>query len=261
MSKAHYWGRGVRDWVELQEPLHRPLYDAMLDALALQSGGALLDAGCGSGVVCVLAAERGLSVTGLDASPRSIEVARRRCPDGQFYVADLGERFPFESDIFDGVVFCNSLQYVSHPEHALREAVRVLRPAGRVAIAVFDAPRKYQGHEPIAAVMSLLPPAPSGSPEPFALSTDAALEALVRDAHMEFEGIQRVNTPWHYRNLEMALRAFISAGPAQQAIEIVGEEKLRAVLEDAIIPHVQADGTYRFDNMFKFVVAGKRAAD
>jgi ubiquinone/menaquinone biosynthesis C-methylase UbiE len=236
------------------------LYNATLDALALQSGSTLLDAGCGSGVVCVLAAERGLTVTGFDASPNSIEVARRRCPKGHFLVADLNQRFPFDSDIFDGVMFGNSLQFASTPAHALREAVRVLRPAGRVAIAVFDEVQRCEGHKPIAAMMSLLPAAPAGSPGPFALSNDGDLEALVQAEHLEFEGVTRVDTPWRYRNLETALRAFLSAGPTQQAIEVVGEEKVRAVLEDAIVSHLQGDGTYRFGNVFKVVVGRKRAA-
>lgn len=260
MSTNGFWGRGVTDWVEIQEPLHRPLYNAVLDAVALQSGSALLDAGCGSGIVCLLAAVRGLDVTGLDASPRFIDVARERCPGGRFLVGDLREALPFEPNSFDGVVFSNSLQFVPNAAEAVREAARVLRPNGRVTIAVFDAPEKCDGNKPISAIRSLLPAALPGSPGPFSLSNDETLERLVRDAGLAFEGIHRVDTPWHYPDLETAQRAFISAGPSQQALEIVGEERLRTVLDAATAPFRQSDGTYLLRNVFMFVVGRKTPA-
>lgn len=251
-----FWGRGVRDWVDIQEPLQRPLYDALLDVLALQPGQTLFDAGCGSGVICVLAAERGIAVTGLDASPAFVAVARERCPSGNFSVGDLRAALPFPNESFDAVIFCNALQFVPNAADAVREAARVLKPGGRIAIAVFDSPEKCEGQKPIGAIMSLLPAAPAASP--FTLSHDEILERLVRDGGFQFEGIRRVDTPWRYRDLDVALRAFTSTGPAQQALEIVGEKKLRAVLEASTAPFLQPDGTYLLKNVFMFAVGGLR---
>lgn len=256
MTGEAYWGRGVSDWVDIQEPLQRPLYDALLDALALRPGQTLLDAGCGSGVVGVLAAARGVAVTGLDASPTFINVARERCPTGSFAVGDLRKPLPFDGESFDAIMFCNSLQFVPNAGDAVREAARVSKAGGRIAIAVFDAPEKCEGQKPIGAIMSLLPAAPAASP--FTLSQDDTLEQLVRDGGFDLEDIRRVDTPWRYRDLNMALRAFTSAGPAQQALEIVGEEKLRAVLEAATAPFLQPDGTYLLKNVFMFATGRLR---
>lgn len=253
-----FWGRGVRDWVDIQEPLQRPLYEAILDALALQPGQSLFDAGCGSGVVCVLAANRGFDVTGLDASSAFIEVARQRCPSGRFAVGDLSERLPFADESFDGAMFSNSLQFVPNAADALREAVRVVKPGGRIVVAVFDSPEKCEGQKPIGAIMSLLPAGPAASRSPFALSHGATIEKLLGDAGLEYEGIKRVEAPWRYRDLQTALRAFTSAGPSQEAIEIVGAEKLRAVLETAVSPFLQSDGTYLLENAF-MVASGRKA--
>jgi len=252
-----FWGRGVRDWVDIQEPLQRPLYEAILETLALAPGETLLDASCGSGVVCVLAANRGLGVTGLDASAAFIDVARERCPSGRFGVGDLREPLPFADESFDGVMFSNSLQFVPNAGDAVREAARVVKPGRRVVIAVFDAPQKCEGQKPIGAVVSLLPVAPATSP--FTLSHEETLEKLITDAGLEFEGIRHVDTPWRYRDLETAVRAFVSAGPSQQAIELVGEDKLRAVLEMATAPFVQTDGTYLLKNAF-MVASGRKAS-
>ncbi|HVR45733.1 MAG TPA: class I SAM-dependent methyltransferase [Candidatus Binatia bacterium] len=255
-----FWGRGVADWVGIQEPLHRPLYDALLDAFASNPGDKLLDAGCGSGVVCVLAAERGLDVTGVDASPAFIDVARERCPAGQFSVGDLREALPFEANSFHAVVFSNSLQFVPNASDAMREVARILRPGGRVAIAVFDAQEKCDGSRPIGAILSFLATPPPGSPGPFALSNEAMLEALVRGAGLDFEGVRRVETPWVYPDLETARRAFLSAGPSQQVRELGREVELRAAIDAANSSFRQPDGTYLLQNAFMFAIGRKPEA-
>jgi SAM-dependent methyltransferase len=260
MMKEQFWGRGVADWVAIQEPLHRPLYDAILDAVAVEPATSLLDAGCGSGIVCLLAAERGAEAAGLDASPMFIGVARERCPGGRFLVGDLRNALPFDVNTFDAVTFSNSLQFVPNPIDAVRETVRVLRPGGRVAIAVFDAVEKCDGSKPIAAILSLLPPTPPGAPGPFALSNEGTLEALVRDAGLEFEGIRHVDTPWRYPDLETTLRAFMSAGPSHQVRELGREEELRGVLDAATEPFRQPDGTYLLQNAFMLAVGRKPTA-
>jgi len=257
VTKEEFWGRGATDWVEIQEPLHRPLYEATLDALGLKSGSSPLDAGCGSGIVSLLATKRGVVATGLDASPMFVEVARARCPDARFLVGDLQEVLPFEADSFDAVIFSNSLQFVGKPIDAMREAARALRSGGRVAIAVFDRPERCDGAKPLGAILSLLPAPPPGAPGPFALSNAQTLEKLVLDAGLRFEGIHSVDTPWRYPDREIALRAFMSAGPSHRALELAGAKKLRDVLDASIAPFRQADGSYRMNNVFLVAVGRK----
>ena len=43
------WGKAPRDWAELQKPMHRPLWGAMLTAAEAGPGTRVLDAGCGGG--------------------------------------------------------------------------------------------------------------------------------------------------------------------------------------------------------------------
>src|SRR5437868_2158033 len=87
--QGELWGAAASVWAELQEPTGLPLWKAMLDAAGVEKGTSLLDAGCGGGGACVVAAERGAQVSGIDASPALIAIARRRVPNGDFRVDDL----------------------------------------------------------------------------------------------------------------------------------------------------------------------------
>ena len=68
------WGAAARDWAELQEPAATPLYEAALNALAVTGGSRLLDVGCGAGLAMQLAAKRGATVAGIDASAGLLDV-------------------------------------------------------------------------------------------------------------------------------------------------------------------------------------------
>src|SRR5262245_46203028 len=91
---ADPWGARARDWAEMEES-SRPLFEAILDATGVGAGTCLLDVGCGSGLACAIAAARGARVSGLDASPGLLEIARERVPEGDFRVGDLTS-LPFD---------------------------------------------------------------------------------------------------------------------------------------------------------------------
>lgn len=74
------WGARARDWAELHEHLHMPLYEAVFDAAGVDGRTRLLDIGCGSGVAAEVAVKRGATVTGIDAAPSMIDHARRMGP-------------------------------------------------------------------------------------------------------------------------------------------------------------------------------------
>ena len=69
VAQSQLWGARARDWADLQEHQVTNLYEAVLDALAVGQATKLLDAGCGAGLTAQLAARRGASITGLDATP------------------------------------------------------------------------------------------------------------------------------------------------------------------------------------------------
>lgn len=252
--QATLWGRAARDWAEYTEPLGRTLFEAAFDELGIGPGVSLLDVGCGAGLAAALAAARGARVSGLDATPEMLAIARERVPDGEFRHGDM-ESLTFPDDMFDIVTGFNSFQYAANPRNALGEARRVCRPGGSIVIATWGRPEHCDSESVITTLGSFLPPPPPGTPGPFALSTDGALASLARDAGLEPLHERFVTCQWEFPDLETVLRSTLAAGPATRAIEAVGIDRTRAALTEAHQPFRLGDGSYRMSNEFIYLIA------
>lgn len=252
--QATLWGRGTRDWAEHTEPLTSALFEAAFDDVGIGPGVRLLDIGCGAGLAAALAAARGASVCGLDATPQMIEIARERVPDAEFAQGDM-ESLPYPDDVFDVVTGFNSFQYAANPRNALVEARRVCRPGGSIVIAAWGRPEHCDSVSVINMLGSFLPPPPPGTPGPFALSTDGALAALARDAGLEPLREGRVTCRWEFPNLETVLRSVLAAGPTTRAIQAAGLDRTRAVLAEAHEPFHMGAGRYEMSNEFIYLIA------
>jgi ubiquinone/menaquinone biosynthesis C-methylase UbiE len=108
-------------------------------ALAARPGERILDVGCGPGFFCTeLLGEVGSSgaVTGVDASPQMLELARRRCQshENAAFLEAEATSLPVEDASFDGVLCVQVLEYVREYPDALAELHRALRPGGRAVV-------------------------------------------------------------------------------------------------------------------------------
>jgi SAM-dependent methyltransferase len=202
----------------------------------------------------MLAAQRGASVTGLDATPELLAIARQRVPNAAFQLGEM-EALPFPDDRFDVVTGFNSFQFAADPVRALREARRVARAGGQLVIAVWGLPEETEALGLLNAMAGLLPPPPPGAPGPFALSEPDTLAAFVRQADLEPLRAGAVRCVWEYADLETALRGNLSTGPAVRASQIAGEARVREVVRESLAPFVQPDGTYRLLNTFRYLIA------
>jgi ubiquinone/menaquinone biosynthesis C-methylase UbiE len=107
----------------------------------LHDGMSLLDVGCGPGTITADLARRvpSATVVGIDLPPDLIATAQREhgAANLRFEVGDV-YALPFDPDSFDLVYAHQVLQHLGHPEQALREVLRVLRPGGMVAVRDSD---------------------------------------------------------------------------------------------------------------------------
>jgi SAM-dependent methyltransferase len=94
IESGETWGERAADWACLVEPYARRANDALFDRGGVGPGTRLLDIACGSGYAASVAAGRGATVAGLDASEALIAIARARTPDAAFQVGDMFELSP-----------------------------------------------------------------------------------------------------------------------------------------------------------------------
>ena len=145
----------VYDWLEpvLMLGRHEPYNRSIVEALALEPGHRVLDLGCGTGVLTRLIADHldaavGGFCLGIDAAANMIAVAekKRSSLTCRFDVM-AAETLNLPDGSFDAVV--SSLFFHHVPldlkEKSLSEALRVLRPGGRLVIADMHTPTTLTG--------------------------------------------------------------------------------------------------------------------
>ena len=246
------WGARARDWAQLQERFVWPAQDAVFGGLRITQGVRLLDVGCGAAGADLIARDRGAVVSGLDASPALVAIARERIPEGDFRVGELLD-LPWEDDVFDVVVGFNSFQYAEDPVAALREAHRVLKPGAAVGIVVWGPAERCEAVAHIRALGALLPPPPRGAPGPLAGEQQVAQWAEAAGLSIEMDEL--VNCPWSYPDLDTALRALMSAGPVVDVCQRVGEHEVEEALRSCLAAFATPDCGYVFQNEFRALIA------
>jgi 2-polyprenyl-6-hydroxyphenyl methylase/3-demethylubiquinone-9 3-methyltransferase len=105
----------------------------------------ILDVGCGAGFLCNHLSTLGHTVTGLDISQTSLDVAAAHDQTKKVtYLAGDAYHLPFEDASFDVVTNMDFLEHVDQPGLSIQECARVLRPGGKFFFHTFN--RNWLSH-------------------------------------------------------------------------------------------------------------------
>jgi SAM-dependent methyltransferase len=250
------WGARARDWAYLAEGFARSGYEAVFAAGGVGAETRLLDIACGAGLAAWLAAERGASVAGIDASEALLRIAEARVPDGDFRVGDMAE-LPWPDDSFDLATAFNGIW--AGNDDGLKEASRVVTPGGRVSLLFFG-PGRIDHASYLIALASLTPPtemAEAGSL--LDIATPGTAEAMMDNAGITPSLRGSVEGTSEWPDAEVAWRAAAATGLAWAAITHSGEEATKAAVVDALEPYHQAGVGYRLTSQFDFLIGEVRA--
>src|SRR5918911_4038366 len=140
---------GTREYFDAIEAYRYEVYAPWMKALIgfdQFRGKRLLEIGCGTGTDLLQFARGGAEVIGVDLTPRSIEIARRRFAvygqSGTFAIGDA-ENLAFPDDSFDAVYSFGVLHHTPDTGRAIREIRRVLRRGGRAIVMLYHRASLY----------------------------------------------------------------------------------------------------------------------
>jgi ubiquinone/menaquinone biosynthesis C-methylase UbiE len=159
---AHFFDRASGFWrdVYASDGLEGVIYRRRLgtaldwvDKLGLSPGAAVLDVGCGAGLLAAELAARGLRVTGTDTSIAMLETARDHAADRGLeghveLVLEDAQSLSFSADRFDLVVALGLLPWVLDERATVREMARVMRPGATLILTADNRARLNAVIEP-----------------------------------------------------------------------------------------------------------------
>ena len=220
--QRHGWDLAADDYETLWHAQLAGAHAALLHDAALVSGERVLDIACGSGLVTFGAARAvapGGHVVGVDVSGRMIDVARahavaRGVANATFARMDA-EQLAIPDARFDAALCALGLMYMPDPAQALREMKRVLRPGGRIALAVWGE-RARCGWAPLFPIVDAEIQS-DVCPLFFRLGEHDALAGLCRTMGLTHIAQRRITATLDYSDDDEACDAAFIGGPAALA--------------------------------------------
>jgi ubiquinone/menaquinone biosynthesis C-methylase UbiE len=104
-------------------------------------GKKMLEIGCGLGTDLLQFAQNGAIVTGVDLTPKAIELAKKRFEiynlPGEFKVLNAEEDLPFDDNSFDFVYSHGVIHHTPHTEKVVKNIYRVLKPNGEFLVMIY----------------------------------------------------------------------------------------------------------------------------
>jgi SAM-dependent methyltransferase len=216
------WDLAAADYEPLWQAQLAVAHDELIARAALATGERVLDVACGSGLIAFRAAVAVGPcgrVVGVDLSGRMVGSAAQRAV--QHKVRNVrfermdAERLSLPDASFDVALCALGLMYLPDPEQAVREMRRVLRPGGRLVVAVW-------GERSRCAWSALFPIVDAevtsdACPLFFRLGQGDMLARACADAQFEAVELRRVATTLTWANADAACRAAFVGGPVALA--------------------------------------------
>jgi ubiquinone/menaquinone biosynthesis C-methylase UbiE len=231
-------------------------------AAGVQSGDRVLDVACGTGALTLAAAEQAGpagSVVGLDANPEMLAVARRKRAQIE-WLDGKAEALPLPDGDFDAVVSQFGFMFFEDKPKALGEMMRVLRPGGRLAVAVCDAVENSPGYAAFAHVLDRLFGKQVGDAfrAPFSLGDADRLRSICREAGIANASVARKNGSVRFKSID----ALVSTERAcvwtlGGILDDAQFARLRRESQTALQPYVVDAGDVRFD-MPSLIVSARK---
>jgi ubiquinone/menaquinone biosynthesis C-methylase UbiE len=219
-------------------------------AAQLSPGQKVLDVACGTGVLAreaLRSVQPGGAVTGLDRNEVMLTVARRVAPRIDWQ-SGRAEALPFPDGSFDAVVSQFGLMFFEDRAGALKEMWRVLKPGGRLSVAVWDALETSAGYADMVALLKRLfgERVANELRAPFVLGDTKAFAVLLDSAGIPKAKIQTQSGNARFPSIESWVRTDVKGWTLADLIDDKQYQTLQAEAARHLKKYVKSDGTVSF---------------
>ncbi len=265
LERIANWAEMAAGWErarEYREKVAAPVTDWLVRALAPREGQTVLELAAGQGdvgyAVAPIVGESGRVISS-DFSPGMVEIADRRREElGLTNVAHRvfdAEQIELEDDSVDGVLCRFGYMLMPDPAAALRETRRVLRPDGRLALAVWSSGDRNPWMAAAGRILvgrGYMPAPEPGEPGMFVLGDENELRRLLEESDFVRIRIEAVPVHFDYSDVDDYIRRANETGGmfarAWNAAPEAEQEAMKNDFRDAFAPFA-VDGGYELPGL------------
>lgn len=194
------WQRNAATYDAIDLPTTCQAVTPILNSLGSLQDLPILELASGTGYLAAQAVTQGATITGIDISPKMVEIAQQRVPVGATFLLGDASDLPFEAEQFDAVVCSFGFPHFADPQKALQEIARVLKPDGVLTFSIWPEPEPDNSFfgliqkvcQTYADLEVGLPPAPPSS----ALADPAIRDPMITQAGFKDIHTQTLNLRW-----------------------------------------------------------------
>jgi SAM-dependent methyltransferase len=224
------WERAAEHYGDAFGGLTAQTIKPLLRAAGVTAGMRVLDVASGPGGVAAAAADWGATPVGIDFSEHMVDLANREHPTLTFELGDA-EALQFADGSFDAVLINFGVLHLAHPDTALAEARRVLRPGGRCAFTVWAKPEISVGFGIVLQAIERLGrmdvPLPEGPPFFRFSDSDESIRSMLAAGFVD-PRVEQVPLLWQLPSAGALFDAFANGAVRTAAL-------LRAQTPDALV--------------------------
>jgi SAM-dependent methyltransferase len=236
----------------------------LVDAARVASADRVLDVGCGTGIVARTAADRVAAqaqVVGLDINDGMLAVARRIAPGVGWQQGDA-TALPFTDSSFDVVMSQFALMFFSDRITALTEMRRVLKPDGRLAVAVWGPYERALGYVVLTEVAGRRCGGAAADvlTAPFVLGHRDTLVGIFRAAGIDDVAVELRRGTISFPTVDVFVETEVKGSPLEALLDEESYGALLSEARDALRPFCSGDGQVTMPLDAYVVVAGTRSS-
>lgn len=252
-QQTRHWNAvagGWAAWLAWTEREFSPLTNWFVERAGWAPGVRVLDVACGAGYPALAAAAivgPGGTVVASDISPDMVAVTSAAAAAAGLENIECrtmdAEQLAIDDASVDAVTNAYGLMFCPDPGRAIREAHRVLKAGGRIAIVTWDELSKSPFFNVIFPVgakhLSLTPPA-AGGPGPFRFSAPGEVESLLREAGFVDVRVESRPMSLAFESVAQYCQIFMDVA-WKTRIDALAEPQLKAFRDDvacAVRPHM-----------------------